>query len=128
MRDASSAVVRFAPAPGYYLYKEKLAFRADGSGGAAVAGVALPAAEVKQDPTFGSTYVYHEPFEAVIELSGGGGGPHHSCGRLSGLRRAGALLCTHDEDLRAGFCGSFGDAAAGGGARTAPSPRTAASP
>ena len=73
MRDASSAVVRFAPAPGYYLYKEKLAFRADGSGGAAVAGVALPAAEVKQDPTFGSTYVYHEPFEAVIELSGGGG-------------------------------------------------------
>jgi thiol:disulfide interchange protein DsbD len=74
MRDASSAVVRFAPAPGYYLYKEKLAFRADGPDGATVAGVVLPPAEAKQDPIFGSTYVYHEPFEAVIELRGGAAG------------------------------------------------------
>ena len=70
MRDASSAVVRFAPAEGYYLYKEKLAFRADGSDRLSVA---LPPAQSKQDPTFGRTEVYHEPFEAVIELRGGGG-------------------------------------------------------
>jgi thiol:disulfide interchange protein DsbD len=70
MRDASSAVVRFAPAEGYYLYKEKLAFRADGSDRLSVA---LPPAQSKQDPTFGRTEVYHEPFEAVVELRGGGG-------------------------------------------------------
>jgi thioredoxin:protein disulfide reductase len=71
MRDATSAVVRFEPAQGYYLYKEKLAFRAEGPDGVGVAAVALPPAESKQDPIFGSTYVYHEPFEAVVELTGG---------------------------------------------------------
>lgn len=71
-RDATSAVVRFAPAPGYYLYKEKLEFRLEGADGAKVAGVALPPAQSKQDPIFGSTHVYHEPFEAVLELAANG--------------------------------------------------------
>lgn len=71
-RDATSAVVRFAPAPGYYLYKEKLEFRLEGADGAKVAGVALPPAQAKQDPIFGSTHVYHEPFEAVLELAANG--------------------------------------------------------
>ena len=72
MRDEASAVIRFAPAAGYYLYKDKLGFRLEGADGGEVSSVGLPPAESKQDPIFGSTHVYHEPFEAVIELRGGG--------------------------------------------------------
>lgn len=72
-RNATSAIVRFTPAPGYYLYQDKLGFRLEEGG--RVAGVTLPPAEPKQDPIFGSTYVYHQPFEAVLELAGGAGRP-----------------------------------------------------
>ena len=72
MRDAAPPSCVSLRRAGYYLYKDKLEFRLDGADGAEVAGVALPRRESKQDPIFGSTYVYHEPFEAVIELRGGG--------------------------------------------------------
>ncbi|HQR53112.1 MAG TPA: protein-disulfide reductase DsbD [Burkholderiales bacterium] len=70
-RDATSAIVRFAPAPGYYLYRDKLAFRLEDAGGQP-ARATLPPAEPKHDPTFGQTEVYHQPFEALVELSGDG--------------------------------------------------------
>ncbi len=69
MRDSTTAVVRFTPADGYYLYKDRVAFRVDSPSAVRVAAVDLPAAESKQDPTFGRTDVYHRPFEAVVQLT-----------------------------------------------------------
>jgi thiol:disulfide interchange protein DsbD len=68
MRDPTTVVVRFTPAEGYYLFKDKTAFRVDAPAGVSVAAVDLPAAQTKHDPTFGQTEVYHRPFEAVIRL------------------------------------------------------------
>lgn len=71
-RDDTSAVVRFSPAPGYYLYRDKLAFRLEEASGSQGVDAALPAAEPKLDPIFGRTQVYHEPFEAVLRLQSHG--------------------------------------------------------
>ncbi len=68
LRDPTSAIVRFTPAEGYYLYKDKLAFRVDTPTSLHAGAVELPAAESKNDPTFGPTAVYHVPFDAVVPL------------------------------------------------------------
>jgi len=76
VRDATAATVHFIPAKGYYLYKDKLAFRADGLPSGNALAVELPPAEYKDDPVFGRTQVYHEPFDAIVrlppEVTGGG--------------------------------------------------------
>ena len=60
----------FDLAPGYYLYRDKIRFTfADTNPGPKVEKVDLPAAEPKDDPTFGKTWVYHDDFSADITLS-----------------------------------------------------------
>jgi thiol:disulfide interchange protein DsbD len=68
VRDAGTVVAEFSPVKGYYLYREKLAFELASLPGVAVAGVALPPGEMKDDPSFGKTEVYRKPFRAVITL------------------------------------------------------------
>jgi thiol:disulfide interchange protein DsbD len=81
---AQTTVVRFTPAEGYYLYRDRIKITASpaspvgptnstGSAAAtapsaeasAVAQLVFPAAESKEDPSFGRVWVYHHPFEVV---------------------------------------------------------------
>jgi thiol:disulfide interchange protein DsbD len=66
MPDARTVVVRFSPAPGYYLYRDKLTFTVDAA--AAIDSTQLPPGEIKKDPNFGDTAVFHEGFRAVLRL------------------------------------------------------------
>ena len=121
MRDSTNAVVRFTPAEGYYLFKDKIAFAIEGPPGVSVAAVDLPPAEMKQDPTFGPAEVYHGPFEAVVQLRRDRGNIVHAAMLVSYQGCANKGLCyppmqeTFDLDLS-----SVGVAALA--PRTAPSP------
>ncbi|HSD61842.1 MAG TPA: protein-disulfide reductase DsbD [Burkholderiales bacterium] len=68
VRDGATVVADFRPEKGYYLYRDKLAFALANLPGAAIAGVALPAGEMKEDPQFGKTEVYRKPFQVVLTL------------------------------------------------------------
>ena len=52
-----------------YLYRDKLGFVVKSPAGVKVASVDTPAADVKDDPTFGRTEVYHKNFSATVTLS-----------------------------------------------------------
>lgn len=67
-KDAHTLVADFAPAPSYYLYRDKIAFSLPKESGISIAGVALPPGEMKSDPNFGDTQVFHQPFQAVVTL------------------------------------------------------------
>lgn len=68
VRDANTLVANFEPADTYYLYRDKIGFNLPESAGVQIAKVALPAGEMKADPNFGDTEVYHRAFQAVISL------------------------------------------------------------
>ena len=72
---ADSIVAEFAPAPSYYLYKNKINFALNNAGGSTIKTVTLPKGEMKEDPTFGTTEVYHQPFSAIIALNHAGAPP-----------------------------------------------------
>ncbi len=56
--------VRFNPAPGYYLYRDRIKIHAVPDQAAFV--LRFPPAESKQDPSFGLVWVYHHPFEVAF--------------------------------------------------------------
>jgi thioredoxin:protein disulfide reductase len=64
----------FTPAPTYYLYRSKFAFAVDaqGSGAVAIKDVQLPEGEMKEDPIFGRTEVYHDSVRALVSLAPAG--------------------------------------------------------
>jgi len=67
--DAGSVVASFEPARGYYLYRDKFDFAIDPPvPGVSVRAVELPAGEVKDDPNFGRTEVFHRPVQALVHL------------------------------------------------------------
>ncbi len=69
-KDAQTLVASFTPAESYYLYRDKLKFILKDAADASIAKVELPRGEAKSDPNFGTTEVYHHPFEALIHLQG----------------------------------------------------------
>ncbi len=66
-RDATTLVATLTPAKGYYLYRDKIAFKVVGSG-ASIARVDLPRGEQKNDANFGDTEVFHQPVRATLVL------------------------------------------------------------
>ena len=66
--DGNTLLADFKPAPSYYLYRDKISFSLKNSAGISIAKVTLPAGDIKTDPNFGKTEVYHQPFQARIEL------------------------------------------------------------
>lgn len=68
VRDAKTLVVRFVPAETYYLYRDKIGFVVDPGSAVAIDKVELPAGELRKDPNFGDTQVFHRPFEARVRL------------------------------------------------------------
>jgi len=66
--DAQTVVAEFRPEEGYYLYRDKFAFSVAEAPGVRIQAVELPRGELKQDPNFGDTEVFHKPVRAVIRL------------------------------------------------------------
>ncbi len=56
--------VRFNPAPGYYLYRDRIKMHTIPD--QAMPALRFPTAESKQDPSFGLVWVYHHPFEVAF--------------------------------------------------------------
>ncbi len=73
VRDADTLIARLTPAKDYYLYRSRIKFDVADSPGITIAGVSLPAGDMKEDPTFGKEEVYHHPVDAVIALKRSGG-------------------------------------------------------
>ena len=61
-------IAHFEVAPGHYLYHDRIKFSLEGLPNA-VQAVELPQGEIKKDPTFGETTVYHHSFAAKILLA-----------------------------------------------------------
>jgi thiol:disulfide interchange protein DsbD len=66
--DAQTVVAEFRPEEGYYLYRDKFSFSLAEAPGVRIQAVELPRGELKQDPNFGDTEVFHKPVRAVIRL------------------------------------------------------------
>ncbi|HUX29362.1 MAG TPA: protein-disulfide reductase DsbD [Thiobacillus sp.] len=69
MPDAQTARLDYTLTPDTYLYRDKLAYVVKSPADVKVASVDTPAGEVKDDPTFGRTEVYHQDFAAGVTLS-----------------------------------------------------------
>jgi|GEM_PF-1136327 len=60
--------VDFIPAPGYYLYRERVKFSLKNSPGVQIRKVDLPAGKVKNDPSFGRMETWDKPVQATLTL------------------------------------------------------------
>lgn len=69
MPDAQTARFDYTLTADTYLYRDKLAFVVKSPADVKVARVDTPAGEVKDDPSFGRTEVYHQNFAASVTLS-----------------------------------------------------------
>lgn len=71
--DKDTLLANFTIADNYYLYRDKIKFSLKG-GGAVIDAVTLPQGEIKADPNFGDSEVYHKSFQAIIKLKREGSG------------------------------------------------------
>jgi len=69
MADAQTARFDYTLTPDTYLYRDKLAYVVKSPADVKVASVDSPGGEVKDDPSFGRTEVYHEDFSVSVKLS-----------------------------------------------------------
>jgi thiol:disulfide interchange protein DsbD len=69
LKDASTLAVRYTIAKDYYLYRDKLKFNIQAPAGVTAGKISAPAPDVKDDPNFGRTEVYHNDFTAELALS-----------------------------------------------------------
>lgn len=70
IKDRQTLLADFEIAEGYYLYREKIKFTLKNGGSTVIDEVTLPPGDIKNDPNFGKTEVYHKPVQAVITLKG----------------------------------------------------------
>ncbi len=69
MPDAQTVKLDYALTSATYLYRDKLAFVVKSPAGVRVTRVDTPAGDIKDDPSFGRTEVYHRDFSASLTLS-----------------------------------------------------------
>ena len=69
MSDAQTVKVDFTLTADTYLYRDKLAFVVKSPADVKVASINTPAGDIKDDPNFGRTEVYHHDFSANVSLS-----------------------------------------------------------
>jgi thiol:disulfide interchange protein DsbD len=67
--SAGTILVRLTAQPGYYLYRDKLAFRVVGDNGFAVREVGYPQGRTKNDPEFGPVEVYFGQIEVPVHVN-----------------------------------------------------------
>ena len=68
VKDDHTLLADFKPAASYYMYRDKISFVLKNAAGITISKVTLPPGDIKTDPNFGSTEVYHQAFQAVIDL------------------------------------------------------------
>ena len=68
VRDAHTLQANFKVTPTYYLYREKVTFTSTDSA-VKVTAVKFPKGEMKHDPNFGDTEVFHQSFQALVTLT-----------------------------------------------------------
>jgi thiol:disulfide interchange protein DsbD len=69
MADAQTVKFDYTLTPDTYLYRNKLAYVVKSPADVKVARVNTPAGDVKDDPSFGRTEVYHQGFSSSVTLS-----------------------------------------------------------
>jgi thiol:disulfide interchange protein DsbD len=67
--SSETILVRFTVQPGYYLYRDKFAFRVIGDSGFKVREVSLPQGTIKDDPEFGPVEVYFDQIEVPVRVN-----------------------------------------------------------
>ncbi|MFY2762799.1 protein-disulfide reductase DsbD family protein [Arenimonas sp. MALMAid1274] len=65
--SSSELLLRFTPAPGYYLYRDRTTVAIDGDG-ARAGEIAWPAAQSHRDEHFGDVKVFFEPVDATLPV------------------------------------------------------------
>ena len=70
-QSVDTLIATFTPADGYYLYRDRIKFVVEDPPGVTITSVSLPRGEIKEDPTFGKTEVYHHPVDVIIRLASG---------------------------------------------------------
>jgi thiol:disulfide interchange protein DsbD len=68
-RDIHTLQANFNITAGYYLYRDKIKLSTKDSA-IKITAVNLPKGEIKQDPNFGATEVFHHSFQAEVTLEG----------------------------------------------------------
>ena len=66
--DAHTLLLRFTPAPGYYLYRERSSFRVDGAAGIAAGQPQWPPGTEHHDEYFGDGVVYFDQVDVPLPL------------------------------------------------------------
>ena len=69
LKDPGTLAVDYTIAKDYYLYRDKLKFVVKSPADVSTGNVSTPAPDVKDDPAFGRTEVYHKDFTAEVALS-----------------------------------------------------------
>jgi len=91
--DAQTLRANFKIAPGHYLYRERVKFDIRTPASTSIGSTELPKGEIKQDPNFGQTEVWHQSFNATIKLA-------HAAASPSSI----TLLATYQGCIEKGLC------------------------
>jgi len=67
--SSDTILARFTAQPGYYLYRDKFAFRVVGDNGFEISDVVLPQGSTKDDPEFGTVEVYYGQIEVPLRVT-----------------------------------------------------------
>src|SRR5437867_172530 len=67
--DPKTVAIDFTPTSGdYYLYRDKFAFRVQEPPDVSITSIELPSGEIKDDPFFGKTEIFHSKVRAFVRL------------------------------------------------------------
>lgn len=73
-KDPQSLEAIFIVAPGHYLYRDRIKFEIKNPAGTRIQSIEMPKGELKNDPNFGETEVYHHGLTALIRLASAASG------------------------------------------------------
>ena len=73
--DQQTLKANFIVAPGHYLYRQRISLKLKDGTSASIADVNFPKGEIKQDPNFGESEVYHHDLNVISKLKYEGAAP-----------------------------------------------------
>jgi thiol:disulfide interchange protein DsbD len=68
VKDTLTIFAEFTPAKGYYLYRDKFVVRVREPADVEVSSIEIPHGEIKDDPFFGKTEIFHNKVQALVHL------------------------------------------------------------
>ena len=66
--DGNTVLLRFSPAPGYYLYRDRTSLKLEGANGVRPGTLQWPAARSHRDEHFGDVAVFFDPVDVTLPL------------------------------------------------------------